>query len=130
MKKSKKLSISEPSPYAGGWCPVCNTSGPPLALNWFRCDKCRKLVCPNCIKKVGKKLVCLNCSPSRRADSRQPIIGSPVKKEYVRIILLAFLILTIVSILISFSSFIFQQSEWLYFALISVILIFLSALIA
>lgn len=61
MKRSKKLSISEPSGYAGGWCPVCNSPGPVLSLNWFRCDKCKKLVCPNCIKKSGKKIVCWNC---------------------------------------------------------------------
>jgi hypothetical protein len=124
MKESKKLSISEPAQYAGGWCPVCNTSGPTLALNWFRCGKCKKLVCPNCIRRVGKKLVCVNCSPIK--DKSQPVIGSPTKKEVVRIFVIILFIFFIGLILISFLPSIFPQMYGLQYLLLGILGVFLS----
>jgi hypothetical protein len=54
----KKLNIVQ---NWGRWCECHNGALPPMDLNGYQCQKCKQIVCVNCIYKTEKGYLCTEC---------------------------------------------------------------------
>lgn len=105
MKNKEKEIPIELSAYSGGWCPICRSVGGLYrhSINWYKCEKCKRVVCPNCMTydKEKDKFLCIDCN-SNKTKIGTEIIGTKLSPKQVKsarfvVFLLIFLLILIIS---------------------------------
>ncbi len=95
-----------------GWCPIHNGSPPPYDQKGYKCGKCGKLVCSQCLYISSKGSRCRNCLADLSDEEKkklkpfyEPDSFSQTRKNYLYFIFVIFIIsylLLVFSVLYSF----------------------------
>ncbi len=91
----KKLNIVQ---NWGRWCECHNGALPPMDLNGYQCQKCKQIVCVNCIYQTEKGYICADCITKVKPKKIIPISTNYKKttKKYLLIITIGFIISLII----------------------------------